>query len=319
VARDRIEKKEQKMEKKILLAVDDSRHSRHAIRYAVSVSSFVKNLHYMLFHVQPAISLFLKEEAQKSLTAKSKLDNVVKKNKEAAFSLLETYKNEMVQLGIDSDRIETVTRTRKLGLGKDIIDFGQSRNFDAIVVGRRGLSRLQEMYMGSVTSNVLEHSQVIPVWLVDGNITASEILVAVDGSESSLRTIDHVSFMISNNPEVRLTLLHVTSDARNFNPDEEPSPELEEIIARGDKASIEQFYAHAKQKFKEVGISEDQIEMKTVKGGRRAGKAILDFALKGNYGTVIMGRRGVNKAFFMGSVSRYVINRISNRALWIVT
>jgi len=307
------------MEKKILLAVDDSRHSRNAIHYAAGGSSFVKNLHYVLFHVQPVISLFLKEEAQKSVTAKRKLDSVVKKNKEAALGLLEKYKDKMVQMGIDSDRIETVTRTRRLGLGKDIIDFGQSRNFDAIVIGRRGLSRLQEMYMGSVTANVLEHSRVIPVWLVDGNVTSTEILVAIDGSESSLRTIDHVSFMISNNPEVHLTLLHVMSNARNVNPDEEPNPDLEQILARGDKACIEQFYPLAKQKFKDVGISEGQIEMKTVKGGRQAGKAILDVALKGNYGTVIMGRRGLNKAFFMGSVSRYIINRVSNCALWIVT
>lgn len=307
------------MEKKILLAVDDSRHSKNAVHYAAGGSSFVKNLHYVLFNVQPAISLFLKEEAKKSITAKSKLESVVKKNQEAALGLLEKYKDEMVHLGIDSDRIEMVTRTRKLGLGKDIIDFARSRNFDAIVIGRRGVSRLQEMYMGSVTANVLEHSRVIPVWLVDGDVTASEILVAIDGSESSLRTIDHVSFMISNNPEVHLTLLHVTSSARNVNLDEEPNPDLEQILNRGDKARIEQFYPLAKQKFKDVGISEDQIEMKTVKGGRRVGKAILDFALKGDYGTVIMGRRGINKAFFMGSVSRYMINRVSNRALWIVT
>jgi nucleotide-binding universal stress UspA family protein len=310
------------MEKKILLAVDDSRHSKNAIHYAVNVSSFVTNLHYVLFNVQPVISLFLKEEARKSLMAKSKLENVVKKNKEAALNLLESYKDEMVEMGIDSNRIETVTRTRKLGLGKDIIDFAQDRNFDAIVVGRRGLSRLQEMYMGSVTSNVLEHSRVIPVWLVDGNVSSTKILVAIDGSESSLRTIDHVSFMISNNPNVRLTLLHVTNNARNYcgiDLDEESIPELKEIIALGDKACIEQFFPLAKKKFDDAGISQDQIEMKTVKGGRQVGKVILDVALKENYGTVIIGRRGVNKAFFMGSVSRYIINRISNRALWIVS
>jgi nucleotide-binding universal stress UspA family protein len=310
------------MEKKILLAVDNSRHSRNAIHYAVHVSSFVKNLHYVLFNIQPAISLFLKDEAKKSLTVKSQLENVVKKNKEAALELLENYKAEMVQMGIVSDRIETVTRTRKLGLGKDIIDFGQNGNFDAIVIGRRGLSRLQEMYLGSVTSNVLEHSRVIPVWLVDGDVNATEILVAIDGSESSLRTIDHVSFMISNNPDVRLTLLHVTNNARNYcgiDLDEESIPDLKEIVALGDKACIEQFYPLAKKKFKDAGISQDQIEMKTVKGGRQVGKIILDFALKGNYGTVVIGRRGINKAFFMGSVSRYIINRISNRSLWIVT
>ena len=306
------------MEKKILLAVDDSRHSKNAILYAVHLSSFVKNLHYVLFHVQPAISLFLTDEAKKSLTAKSELDNLLKKNDQSARRFLESYRDKMVQMGIVPDRIEMITRARNLGLAKDIIDFGQNRNFDAIVVGRRGLSRLQEMYMGSVTTNVLEHSQVIPVWLVDGDVGTTEILLAIDGSESALRTIDHVRFMISNNPEVHLTLLHVASSARNFNPDQELNPELEQILARGDKACIEQFYPYAIQKFKEVGIFENQIEMKTVKGGRQAGKAILDFARKGNYGTIVMGRRGISKAFFMGSVSRYIINRISNCALWIV-
>jgi hypothetical protein len=57
--------------KEILLAVDNSRHSRNAIHYAVHVFSFVKNLHYILFNIQPAISLFLKDEAKKSLTVKS--------------------------------------------------------------------------------------------------------------------------------------------------------------------------------------------------------------------------------------------------------
>jgi hypothetical protein len=76
------------MEKKILLAVDNSRHSRNAIHYAVHVSSFVKNLHYVLFNIQPAISFFLKDEAKKSLTVKSQLENVVKKTKKLLLSSL---------------------------------------------------------------------------------------------------------------------------------------------------------------------------------------------------------------------------------------
>ena len=47
--------------------------------------------------------------------------------------------------------------------------------------------------------------------------------------------------------------------------------------------------------------------------------AIVDEAKKENYGTVVIGRRGASKAFFMGSVSRYVLDRFSNRALWLVS
>jgi nucleotide-binding universal stress UspA family protein len=282
------------MQKKILLAVDDSRHSRNAVHYAVQVSSLAKNLHYVLFHVQPMISLFLQDEAQKSLQAKTELDRVLKKNNEVAQKLLVDYRNQMVQMGVDPDQIEIITQTRNL----------------TILVGRRSLSRLQEMFMGSVTANILEHSQVLPVWLVDGEVTATDVMVAIDGSEASLRAIDHVSFMFSNNPDIRLTLLHVASKARDYceiGPDEQPSAELEEIVARGDKACIDQFYAHAIGKFAASGISENQVEMKTIKGGRNTGKAILEEARKGNFETLVLG-----------SVSRYIINRASNAVLWIV-
>jgi hypothetical protein len=34
---------------------------------------------------------------------------------------------------------------------------------------------------------------------------------------------------------------------------------------------------------------------------------------------VVIGRRGINKAFFTGSVSHYVINKASACALWVVS
>ena len=77
------------MEKKILLAVDDSIQSKYAVKYAATVSSTVKNLHYVLFHVQPMISLYIKDEALKSPQAKAELDKVVKKNRNASRKMLE--------------------------------------------------------------------------------------------------------------------------------------------------------------------------------------------------------------------------------------
>ena len=309
------------MQKKILQAVDNTFPSQRAIHYAVRLSSVVNKLHYGLIHIQPMVSFFLQEEASKSASAKRQLDKVLKKNDLFARKLLDDCRDEMENKGIASDRIECIIKKRNLGFAKDIIDYAQKERYDAIVVGRRGLSGLFKMDAGSVTTDILEQSQVIPVWLVDGEVASSEMLMAIDGSEASLRAVDHVSFILSGNSDVHLTLLHVTSNARNYceiDLEEQPNPELEEIVARGDKACIDQFYPHAIKKFKDAGISEDRIKIETVKGSRRAGKTILDFAQKGNYGTVIIGRRGVNKSFFMGSVSRYLINKISNRALWIV-
>lgn len=309
------------MQKKILLAVDNTRPSRRALDYALQLSASISDLHYVLLHIQPLISLFLKEEARKSSLARKQLEKVLKKNQEVAQNLLDDYQSILVQQGIAPERIECVTKTRKLGYAKDIIEFAQKEQYDAVVVGRRGISGIQKMYSGSVTTDILEQSQVIPVWLVDGEVPSGDMLMAIDGSEASLRAVDHVSFILSRKPDAQLTLLHVTSNARNYceiDLDEHPNPELEDIVARGDKACIDQFYPHAMKKFQDAGIAEDQIRIETVQGGRRIGKTILDFAQKGNYSTVVVGRRGVDKSFFMGSASRYMINKISNGALWVV-
>ena len=47
-------------------------------------------------------------------------------------------------------------------------------------------------------------------------------------------------------------------------------------------------------------------------------KAVLDEFQQGNFGTLVVGRRGMNKKFFTGSVSGYLMNEFSEGALWVV-
>ena len=310
------------MDKKIMLAVDDSVQSKYAVKYAAAISSAVKDLHYVLFHVQPMISHYLIEEAQQSLKARAELEKVNKKNEASAHELLEQYRNTMVRMGIDEDRTEIVTRQRTLGLAKDIIDFGHVGRYDAIVMGRRRITRLQEVFMGSVTTNVLEHCEFIPIWLVDDEIASDKILVAVDGSESSLHEIDHINFMVMGNSHAKVTLLHVMSKAKAYYEEslkEEPSKEFEDLVAGDDRNRIDKFYSLALKKFKDAGISENQIEIKTVEGRNRPGRVIIETLDEGDFGTVVVGRRGMNRRFFMGSVSHYVINKASGFAVWVVS
>ncbi|KPK18009.1 MAG: hypothetical protein AMK69_25240 [Nitrospira bacterium SG8_3] len=309
------------MEKKILLAVDGSIHSRHAVQYAVRMSSVVKDFTCTLLHVQPAISQFLLDEARTDFKAKAELKKVIRRNAEDAQGMLEKYKAQMVRMGIADKGIDVVTQPRLLGLAKDILQRAQEGLYDAIVVGRRGLSRVQKAFMGSVTAKLVEHSRVIPVWMVDGDVTSTRIIMAVDGSECSLRAVDHLSFMIGQNQNVSVTLFHVMPRFSNYCviDFDEKETDIQQVIAQGDKRCIDSFYTHAQKKFKEAGIQEKQVEIKVTKRAVNVGKAILDEAKKGNYGTVVIGRRGASKAFFMGSVSRYILDRTSNRALWLVS
>lgn len=309
------------MEKQILIPVADCRRSLRAVRYAAHAASFINKLHFVLFHVQPMISMYLQDEAKKDLHVRAQLNKMKAKNKTAAMGLLEKYKAEMISLGLDETRIEFKTQVRQLGLAQDIIEYAQEKLFDAILIGRRRISGIQKMFGSSVSSAVLERSQILPVWMVDGNPVSKKVLVAVDGSQSAMRAVDHLGFMVSRNPDVSLTLLHVTNTAQTYceiDQDETIDPEFIEIVEKGERACIDQFYPLAMKKLMRMGLSKDQIRFETVKGGRRLGKTVVEYAQKQGFDTLVIGRTGLDKAFFMGSVSRQIINRVSEGALWVV-
>ena len=309
------------MSKKFLIAVDDSIHSKNALEYACNISASLKEANFTLFHVQPMISQYLLDDAKKDLAAEAELQKLINKNTEAGESLLHKHKEQMIRLGVAEQSIDSITLPRMLGLAKDILKYSSSDIYDAIIMGRRGLSGLQEAIIGSVSANVVEHSKSTPVWLIDGQVVSQKIMFAVDGSENSLKALDHLALMMGDNPESRILFFHVQPKIRDYCPidfEMTDTDRLEDMIVQGDKKCIDQFFAHAHKKLKDSGFDDNQIEVKVSDTLLNPGKAILEAAKKGDYGTIVIGRRGINKSFFTGSVSRYVINQISDKAVWIV-
>jgi hypothetical protein len=100
--------------------------------------------------------------------------------------------------------------------------------------------------------------------------------------------------------------------------EENETDALEEIIRQGDRQCIDQFFSHAQKILNEAGIQPNQISFKANEGVFRVGKAVLDEYRRGNFGSLVVGRRGMNKQFFTGSVSRYLVNQFSGGALWLV-
>jgi nucleotide-binding universal stress UspA family protein len=310
------------MEKQILIPVDGSRTSVQAVRYAARVFSFVTELHCVLFHVQAPVSLYLKEEAARDMHVRAQMNKALKKNEAAAMKILNDLKSEMTDAGFPEDRIRLLTRPRELGLAQDVIEYAQKKMMDAIVVGRRGVSGIQKFFDSSVSDAILERSQVIPVWMVSKDIrqdSPEKVLVAIDGSEDALRAVDHVGFMVSGNKKIHVTLIHVTNTAHNYcEIDLEADPELVQIIEKKDRTCVDQFYPRAMEKFQQLGLSKDQVDIHTLEGTRRIGQDVVAYAEKNNFTTLVIGRRGINKSFFMGSVSRQIIGGVSDCAVWIV-
>jgi len=196
--------------------------------------------------------------------------------------------------------------------------------YDALVMGRRGLSKAQEMFVGSVTNKIVQHAERLPLWIVGGRVASLKVLCAVDGSEGSLKAVDHMAFMLGHNPECQVTLFHVGASLANYCPlsfeveEEELAKKIEGDLMTSEAECMEDFYVRAIKVLMEGGLSRDQIDTKSRERGVSVPGAIMDEVKAGDYGTVVLGRRGENRSFFLGHVSDKVLGKGGGAAVWIV-
>jgi nucleotide-binding universal stress UspA family protein len=309
------------MQKHILIAVDESIHTTHALHYVAKAGCVIPELHFSLVHIQPALSQYLIEEARLKPRARQALESAGRAHEAKAHEILNRASDRLTQKGIAQDHIDRKSIPRVAGVAADILIAGQAKPFDAIVVGRRGASQLREWLVGSVTASLIEHSKVIPIWVVDGEPAAANVLMAADGSRASLRALDHLAFMLSGQEKQHIHVLHVRPRFQDFC-DIELEPDTATLVKDAylddDKACMNDFYPRAIDVLKKNGISKERLAIKTIEGSLSIPKAILTQVRKNNVGTVVMGRRGRSKSKFAGSVSHRLIQTIENCALWIV-
>ncbi|MEJ5360284.1 MAG: universal stress protein, partial [Desulfobacterales bacterium] len=192
--------------------------------------------------------------------------------------------------------------------------------FDAVVVGRGGGSRLEEIFRGSVSRQLLEHSRLIPVWIVEGAPRGAGILAAVEGSESSLRAVDHLAFMLAGAASPRIVLFHVAPRLRDvceIDFSAEAAEDLEEVVARGDRRCMEHFFPAAMRRLAAAGLS-GAVETATATVWRDVAPTILKEARRRDCGTIVLGRSGSGGSVLGGRVPHGVLRGLEDAALWVV-
>jgi nucleotide-binding universal stress UspA family protein len=203
----------------------------------------------------------------------------------------------------------------------DILTMGQAKPFDAIVVGRRGTSQLREWLLGTVTASLIEHSKVIPIWVIDGEVDAADTLMFADGSRASLRALDHLAFMLSGQKKQHIHMLHVRPRFQDFcdiNLEPDTAKLAKDAYLDDDQYCMDDFYPKAIEVLQKNGINKGRLKFKTIDGNLSIPRAILTHVRKNNFGTLVMGRGGRSKSKFAGSISRSLLQKTENCAIWIV-
>ncbi|MDH3881297.1 MAG: universal stress protein, partial [Desulfobacteraceae bacterium] len=173
--------------------------------------------------------------------------------------------------------------------------------------------------VGSVAKKIVEKVAFLPVLMIGEIPPDDKFLVAIDSSENAIRALDYVAQMLGGF-DFKINLFHAirgdqsihSGIAHLFFPKESIEDAGAGAIALFDKA---------KHRLEEAGFTSDQINTKLVSGVPSRAEAIVKEAREGDYGTIVLGRRGLSKAqeFLLGRVSNKVIHIIRRRALWVVT
>jgi nucleotide-binding universal stress UspA family protein len=228
--------------------------------------------------------------------------------------LLEEGKRSLQEKGVEAP-IET--RVAEGKIGEKIIGLAVEEGHNTIVIGRRGLSPVKGLLLGSVTRQVLSLAREMTVFAVGEEVAfnpaspISPLLLPLDGSEPSLAAVRQGAALAQSfrdsNPQ--LTLLHVIDFAL-----------LDTAYADGNTLlgeEGEKILATSRRLLEEAGL-QDMVAEKLLAG--HPSRVIAGEAAEGHYTLILMGARGLStlKRLFLGSVSSEVLHQVSRSIVGII-
>lgn len=132
--------------KKIMIAMDESENATMAAAYAADILANRTDVTITLFHI--ATDESIKDESG------------IKEMMDIARSIL-------IKAGIPEKAINIEIRQKKAGMGNDILNEIAESGYGTVVVGRRGVSKAQQLLFGSVSNKIVQNANDCTVWVVE--------------------------------------------------------------------------------------------------------------------------------------------------------
>ena len=156
------------MQKKILVALDDSENALRAVEFVsrtftpdheITLFSVLQDMTALYEHYSPELTPYFLTQRDAFTSLDGKKKDLIEESAEKANDLL-------LKAGFEEKNIILRIEEQKKGIARDIINEANS-GYDAIVMGRRGLSSITGFILGSVSQKVLHSAKSISVVVVD--------------------------------------------------------------------------------------------------------------------------------------------------------
>lgn len=312
-----------KVKHKILIAVDGSDQALEAVRYAGAMMP-AEQAELVLFYVGTGFPEVFwdmdenplyrsKKEKVMGWLATSQL--VMGEFKEKAFKILK-------DAGFGEEDVVVNTRAKRTGVFKDIIQ-ETYQDYSAIVIGRTGVSRFKDMFIGSMAGKLADKVKHIPTVIVGGKPDPGKIVIALDESIESMRGVSSVAALTgAANPEITLchclvpkSLFRSYDRSQDIDADEKGWKTYHENRFRP-------YMEEAAQRLIAGGVRENRISREFVMAKGGVIQKMIDMARDGKFGTMVVGHReDVNffQAYIRGRFSNKIIESMNNCAVWVVS
>lgn len=307
--------------KKVMVAMDGS-------GYALQATDYIRNVlppdgcEVELFHVMNIVPESFwdweKDPMEPSRLEYLKAWETQKENDMRR--LMEGVRESFLNAGFPEQSIKIRIQERTRGIARDILT-EISSGHDVLVLGRRGMSSLDEHLLGSIATKVVNRASNCSICLVSGKPKRNKILIAMDASDGAARAVDLAARMFGDT-QSEMALVHVI---RGISVSSEG---FESIFPEGYRTrlmeeaenAIKPAFERAAERLKAAGINREKISTQIITGVPSRAGSIMDKARREGFGTIFVGRRGVTQLeeFTMGRVTSKLIQMSKDMALWIV-
>ena len=292
--------------KGILVGIDGSERSLHTVRYVSTVPGFCRmNVTLLSLYSEVPEAYW---DLQKMPPFRQRLGEVHAWEIQAQGEMEEKLREAeriLVKAGVPKESVTVRSRKIRQGIARDLIKEG--KKYQTVAIGRRSSGRVKELMLGSVSTKLLEKVDYAPVVLVGKDSDAESVLLALDGSPNSMRSVGYLARMMAGS-DARITLFHaIRGDDKR--------------IVEMTREAIGEVFEQAKTRLAKAGFGERDLSTRIVSGVESRAAAVVSEARTGGHGTIVLGRKGHSRLqqFFMGRVSKKVVTMARGLAVWVVS
>lgn len=304
--------------RRILLLVDGSDQSLDMISY-ISKAYVLWQTEVVLFNILDPVpdSFWDWEKDPLGPQYVNGLKDWEKKKETRIAEFMEKARQTLVTAGVEDSAIKVQIQRRRAGIARDALM--EARNgYDTVAFGRTGLGAFAAPSLGSVASKLLGTLTNNTLCIVGGKPKLGRILIGLDSSAGASRATKFVGKNL-NASAPAVTLVHVIRDPEPLDQGAFPEEYAHRLVENAQNA-IQPIFNKVTRYLQTAGINQSKITQKVITGVGSRAAALLDEAIHGMYGTLVIGRRGVSEVvqFQMGRVPAKLMQVSSELATWII-